>query len=246
MAEAIAEVMLKRWLVWGECPKGTRPAPAPPPLHDWRRALRPRRGRHWSLNHMLTRSGPTAPTRAGKRAAFPDPLEPWPKLHRAAVALSPLPSPQRPPVTSAPNGRGHRRGHVETSPRSGRGPEAHGQRPPRDRRALRPRRGRHRPLNHMLTRSGPTAPTRAGKRAAFPDPPELWPKSHGTAIEVRPLTSRHTHPSATTPNDRGHRRGHAAPYPHRAVGPKPTASARPAGGGCYRTHWAGDGLSLTR
>ena len=31
MAEAIAEVMRRRFRVWGECPKGTRPAPAPPP-----------------------------------------------------------------------------------------------------------------------------------------------------------------------------------------------------------------------
>ena len=265
MAEAIAEVKRPRFHI-GPLVQSPRPAPR------HRRALRFRRGRLWPLTHRLIRSCPTAPTGPEKRTAFPA-SGPTGRGHRRGHA-TPFPhraGGPKPPASARPAGGGcftpagralASRSHAETVllkcshgaeetrcvsgvrpqhrrppgaitclnwprplPRScgtvsAFGPLAQSHRlshPPRDQRALRFRRGRLWPLGHGLIRFCPTTPTGPGKRVAFSQP---------------------------GPIGRGHRRGHATPFPHRAGGPKPTASARPAIGGRFAPAGAGSGLSV--
>ena len=198
---------------FGPVAQSQRPGP---PRH--RRALRPRRGRLWPLLSWLGRSGLTAFTRAGKRAAFP--ISAHGRAHRRAP---PAPSyvrasviPEKKPLSSCcPSPRS--RGTVSTFGPVARCPRL--SRPPCRGRVLSHPPGGRWPLLSWLRRSGLTAPTRAGKRVAFPCP---------------------------IPIGRGHRRGHVDTLASLGRVPqRHSSSARPAIGGRFAPAGAGTGLSVT-
>ena len=118
---------------------GPKPTAEPPAL-PLAGALHPPGGL-WPLGHGLSRSRGVVSTGPGKRGAFSD---------------------------LAANGRGHRRGHVETLPHRAVGPKPTAEPPaPPLAGALNPPGGLW-PLTYLLCWSCVIAPTGPGKRCAFP------------------------------------------------------------------------------